>query len=98
MTTLTREFRLQGVSREHLQGLAEQFRDLDMQEDQTNLPGPLYAELEANYTAVFDALRNAPFVRWHGSSVTAPARVIRPMYIADVAAAVFALGRAYAAR
>ncbi len=98
MVTLMREFRRQGVSSEHLRGLAEQFEDLQMQEAQTNLPAPLFAELESRYIEVFQALRTAAFVRWHGTSLTAPSRAVKPMHIADVAAAVFALGRAYAAR
>lgn len=98
MTTLIRKFRHQGISNEHLLGLAGQFRELEMQEPQTNLPAALFAELQATYTEVFHALRAAPFVSWHGTSGTAPARAEPPMQIADVAAAVFALGRAFASR
>lgn len=95
LVTMVRELRREGVAEQHVQGLVSQLAHIDFGEAQTNIPLSLSVELDRRYKQLFSDLRDAPFVKWFGTSAQ-PLPRREPIHIADLAAAVFALGRALA--
>lgn len=95
LVALVRDLREQGAAEDHLEGLVGQLGHLAFPERQTNLPEGLVAQLQDRYERLFHELRRAPYVRWIG---TADVPRVRgdAVLIANLPAAVFALGRALA--
>lgn len=96
---LIRTFRQQGVAEEHLRGLVQQFRAFRAAEPQTNLPDSMHEHLQREYCSFWAELHEAAAVQ-PGPGVAAGAVSglgERPLRIANLSDAVFALGRAVAA-
>lgn len=97
LVALTRALRLRGATADNLQGLVAQLGTVLFTERQTNVPRELAQTLQNRYETLFCALRSAPFVRWLGTSQVPRVRPDDAVLMADLPAAVFALGRAVGA-
>ncbi|MGQ0631425.1 MAG: hypothetical protein ACT4P1_10300 [Sporichthyaceae bacterium] len=94
VVALVRDFRAQGIAEINIQGLVQQLSHIAFVEHQTNVPEDLAAVLSERYAKFFERLRNSSFVQWIGSVNEPQPRAQRPIHVANVAAAVFAIGRA----